>query len=773
MSGARTIWELNSPPPLLDLTAKYTVRHLDTLIPENDSLGFHLPTEIGEKLFRCAHEEGLDINDTFVRRFRSITKLCRANLRESSISDKGLKYLLRHKLRELDIHNCPGLTASSLHGINRHSDNLQHLCIGNSVQILPDYLQPEGTFSDSEEDDGRDGNIYERQGYILRSPLLRRLAIRDLFVNRGPNFFDLLLKPLPDLTHLDLSNAFHNQGMAGFSWLLHSPNLVSLTLHNVKDVEQSIDTLVQLKKIQHLDVSQCGEPRGFFIRPTHFLESIVMALPRLTSLDISGTNLAGTGAASATAVVPCDIPGLSSRVNNPLHFLGLYKTQHSASGWTHIPALSVSGDSNEEQILEAGRRYMDRPTVLENILNDLFHVFRYETCNNLRQALDILLLAMEKHNHEKHIQISGSASLYYVVKSDNLKRDWNVKVKRKILTTLLNGMLTHREDPTMMRNGCLTLCQFQIPADVLFDYERLVRILLHIVSEHTSEDNNFIQRAGIFLLNSLACQVDGVQKQLVGSLGAIERMLGIITEKLHAGVCDDVMETAWSTMWNVTDETPVNCERFLAGGGMHLFLKCKDKFPAKADLLRNMMGLLGNVAEVPELRHKLMTREFVEEFAFLLDSYSDGIEVSYNAAGVLAHMASDGAEAWTVRQPERSFVLARMVRAINRWNLKSGRNINYRSFAPIIRLVGARHTPECQLWAVWALANLSTVSPEKYCQLVEEEGGLTLVEEILNNNSGDDTNQSSLIQVKELARTVRGNVLLWKEHGGVSLEFDG
>merc|ERR1712038_1132377 len=54
--------------------------------------------------------------------------------------------------------------------------------------------------------------------------------------------------------------------------------------------------------------------------------------------------------------------------------------------------------------------------------------------------------------------------------------------------------LTHREDPTMMRNGCLTLCQFNIPQDVLFDYERLVRILLHIVSEHTSEENNFIQR---------------------------------------------------------------------------------------------------------------------------------------------------------------------------------------------------------------------------------------------------------------------------------------
>ena len=56
----------------------------------------------------------------------------------------------------------------------------------------------------------------------------------------------------------------------------------------------------------------------------------------------------------------------------------------------------------------------------------------------------------------------------------------------------------------------LPFSQFNIPADVLFDYERLVRILLHIVSEHTSEENNFIQRAGIFLLNSLACQVSGL-----------------------------------------------------------------------------------------------------------------------------------------------------------------------------------------------------------------------------------------------------------------------
>jgi len=173
------------------------------------------------------------------------------------------------------------------------------------------------------------------------------------------------------------------------------------------------------------------------------------------------------------------------------------------------------------------------------------------------------------------------------------------------------------------------------------------------------------------------------------------------------------METAWSCMWNVTDETPINCRRFLDGGGMKLFLRCKQEFPDRQDLLRNMMGLLGNVAEVKELRPHLMTREFVFEFFNLLSSTSDGIEVSYNAAGVLAHMASDGKEAWTVEDPVREDMLHRMVETIGRWDLNTRRNINYRSFEPILRLVrSAHHTPQCQHWAVWALANLTRVDRE-------------------------------------------------------------
>ena len=47
------------------------------------------------------------------------------------------------------------------------------------------------------DDEAEVESLYEKQGYIINASNLRRLCVRDLFVNRGPKYFDLLLKPLP------------------------------------------------------------------------------------------------------------------------------------------------------------------------------------------------------------------------------------------------------------------------------------------------------------------------------------------------------------------------------------------------------------------------------------------------------------------------------------------------------------------------------------------------------------------------------------------------
>jgi Zyg-11 protein homolog len=182
---------------------------------------------------------------------------------------------------------------------------------------------------------------------------------------------------------------------------------------------------------------------------------------------------AGTGVAQETntGTHRSDIPGLESRVDRKLNFLGLYDTTNSACRRHDIPALMIAGDANEDQILLSAIVYQDRHEMLTKVLNDLYHLLRFENCTQIDRALNAVLVAMDKHVSIKHIQISGSATLFYIVKSKEKVRLGSI-LKNHIIRTLLNGMSAHLTDDTMMRNGCLTLCQFTIPADVVSELKR-------------------------------------------------------------------------------------------------------------------------------------------------------------------------------------------------------------------------------------------------------------------------------------------------------------
>ena len=54
-------------------------------------------------------------------------------------------------------------------------------------------------------------------------------------------------------------------------------------------------------------------------------------------------------------------------------------------------------------------------------------------------------------------------------------------MKQKVLATLLNAMFGHKDDVAMMRNGCLTLCQFDIPQDLVMNFKIHITILLDFI----------------------------------------------------------------------------------------------------------------------------------------------------------------------------------------------------------------------------------------------------------------------------------------------------
>lgn len=114
------------------------------------------------------------------------------------------------------------------------------------------------------------------------------------------------------------------------------------------------------------------------------------------------------------------------------------------------------------------------------------------------------------------------------------------------------------------------------------------------------------------------------------------------------------------------------------------------------------------------MRNRLCKSDLISTFRHLLFQTNDGIEIPYNSAGVLVHIMSDGAEAWhaacdLVTSHSRQDVIEDIETAIDKWDIQSERNINYRSFEPIFRLVEQFNNPICQRWSCWALANLTTV----------------------------------------------------------------
>ena len=132
-------------------------------------------------------------------------------------------------------------------GFYRKGSTKTHF-LTNISFFLPDDLDDE---DEMYEEDRLKAQKFFDKGYIIKGPRLQRLTLRDLEVCLGANYFEFLLTPLPQLTHLDLSGANHRDGHGDFEFLLVLQNLKSLVLHDVPGITQSaLVTISRLKLLR-------------------------------------------------------------------------------------------------------------------------------------------------------------------------------------------------------------------------------------------------------------------------------------------------------------------------------------------------------------------------------------------------------------------------------------------------------------------------------------------------------------------------------------------
>uniref|UniRef100_A0A8I3Q9H3 Protein zer-1 homolog n=2 Tax=Canis lupus familiaris TaxID=9615 RepID=A0A8I3Q9H3_CANLF len=697
----------DTPESLMALCTDFCLRNLDGTLGyllEKETLRLHpdifLPSEICDRLVNEYVELvnaacNFEPHESFFSLFSDprSTRLTRIHLREDLVQDQDLEAIRKQDLVELYLTNCEKLSAKSLQTLRSFSHTLVSLSLFGCANIFYEEENPGGC---------EDECLVNPTCQVLVKDFTFEGFSRLRFLNLGRMIdgvpVESLLRPLNSLAALDLSGIQTSDAAFLTQW---KDSLVSLVLYNMDLSDDHIRVIVQLHKLRI-------EPSKSSIMPFRALK-------------------------------------------RPLQFLGLFET--SLCRLTHIPAYKVSGDKNEEQVLNAIEAYTEhRPEITSRAINLLFDIARIERCNQLLRALKLVITALKCHKYDKNIQVTGSAALFYLTNSE-YRSEQSIKLRRQVIQVVLNGMESYQE-VTVQRNCCLTLCNFSIPEELEFQYRRVNELLLSILNP-TRQDES-IQRIAVHLCNALVCQVDNDHKEAVGKMGFVVTMLKLIQKKLLDKICDQVMEFSWSALWNITDETPDNCEMFLNFNGMKLFLDCLKEFPEKQELHRNMLGLLGNVAEVKELRPQLMTSQFISVFSNLLESKADGIEVSYNACGVLSHIMFDGPEAWGICEPQREEVEERMWAAIQSWDVNSRRNINYRSFEPILRLLPQGISPVSQHWATWALYNLVSVYPDKYCPLLIKEGGLPLLRDMIKMATARQ-------ETKEMARKVIEHCSNFKE----------
>ncbi|XP_030625003.1 protein zer-1 homolog [Chanos chanos] len=714
-----------------------------------------LPSEICDKLVNAYMElmhtdSNFEPQDSFFQLFSDprSTRLTRVQLREDFVRDRDLEAIGKQDLIELHLTYCSHLTARSLKTLSSFKQTLVSLSLFGCNNIFFRKGNAPLAYGEDDEDDDEDDHPHR---HAVDSDFTFQGFNRLRLLNLGglPMGVDAetLLKPLPSLMSLDLSAVHLPRTTFLLQW---KDRLASLVLYNVDLSEEVINTVVQLSRLRHLDISRESQRSSKFKMTRKTLTAIVQGLVNLVSLDISGHIMLDNctvphfeEAMGRPSIEPCKSSIYPfQELKRPLQFLGLYNT--TLCNVTHIPAYKVTGSKNEEQVLNAIEAYTEfRPELAHRAINQLFDIARIQHCSQLLRALQLVIAALKCHKYDKSIQVTGSAALFYLTNTE-YRSGQSIRLRRQVIQVVLNGMEQYQE-VTVQRNCCLTLCNFSIPEELEFQYLRVNQLLLKILEPPRQDES--IQRIAVHLCNALVCQVDNDHKEAVGKMGFVKTMLNLIQKKLQDRTCDQVMEFSWSALWNITDETPDNCQMFLDCNGMDLFLECLHKFPDKQELHRNMLGLLGNVAEVKALRPQLLTRQFITVFSNLLESKADGIEVSYNACGVLSHIMFDGPEAWVVEEPQREVVMDKMWDAIQSWDVSSRRNINYRSFEPILRLLPQSIAPVSQHWATWALYNLVSVYSTKYCPLLIKEGGIALLEKVLDL-------ESSQPETKDMARKV-------------------
>ncbi|XP_044891778.1 protein zyg-11 homolog A isoform X2 [Felis catus] len=690
--GCCVVQEEASPYSLVNICLNFLIANLEKLCSERSDgtlcLPEHwsFPQEVADRFLGVMTWQG-KLTDRTASIFQgNQMKLKLVNIQKAKISTAAFtKAFCHHKVIELD--------ATAVHTDLPIPDIISGLCSNSWIQQNLRCLLLDST---SIPQDSR----------LLFFGQLTGLRVLSVF-NVCFHSEDLAnVSQLPKLESLDISNTM----VTNISALLACKDrLKSLTMHYLKCLTmtkpQILAVIRELKCLLHLDISDHRQLKSDLA--FHLLQQKDI-LPNVVSLDISGGSCITDGAVE-----------LFVRQRPAMQFVGLLATDAGYSDFfTTKQGLRVAGGANMSQISEALSRYRNRSCFMKEALYRLFtETFSMQV--TMPAILKLVAVGMRNHPLDLPVQFTASACALNLTRQ-GLARGMPVRLLSEVTCLLFKALKNFPHYQQLQKNCLLSLTNSRILVDVPFDRFDAAKFVMRWLCKH---ENPKMQTMAVSITSILALQLSSEQTaQLKEELFmAVKELLAIVKQKTTENLDDVTLLFTLKALWNLTDESPAACSHFIENQGLAIFIQ----------VLEN------NIAEVRELSSKLVTEDVVKHISSLL--HSKEMEVSYFAAGIIAHLTSD-TQPWMSHDLQRSALLQDLYATIQNWpssSCKMTALVTYRSFKAFFPLLGNFSQPAVQLWALWAMYHVCSKNPSKYCRMLVEEEGLQFLCDIQEHSEAD------------------------------------
>ncbi|XP_037804482.1 protein zyg-11 homolog B-like [Penaeus monodon] len=620
----------------------------------------------------------------------------------NNVTCKGLRILKSHQIQSVEVKNLSKVSVDELIS-----------CFGEWTLNNIHALSVSGsTFTSHTSNAVCKGNTLSTKSYVGLSKLKN---LHMLNVSGTELSFHALLNICNDLhmlSSLDISNCSKLESVECLR--IRKNTLKSLNMYNLKvlRMEETKQVLLELRGLIHLDISENKGSQD----PIDRLMPMKPIVPDLLRETVFGPNLRSLDISGQDQTKLEDLH-FFLKGHPKLEFLGLMLTSLCLDTvFLDGYSITVTGVARADQLIEALKRYPSRMEYVPKILYKIFMLTTHFEAPR-PDVIKLILPVMNMHSKQSPIQLAGTACLYNLTKGQ-VGEQIHPHILRDVVHTTLTAMSIFPDHAQLQKNGLLTLCCDRILHEVSFDKYWCARLVLDCLLTFSDSSTD---RMAVAICSILAAKISTAQTALLGAKSVyMRKLLTLVQIRMEEKSVDITLKFTLSALWNLTDESPATCEVFLAENGLTLFLKLLTVFAQDAAVETKVLGLLNNIAEVSPLRSALINEPFVSQLKTLL--WSPNVDVSYFAAGIVAHLVCAGHDSWDESGISKEDLLEELGKVVTSWEQPKDEMVAYRSFQPFIPLLTALNMHQVQLWAVWALHHVTTKNSKRYCHMLVREG---------------------------------------------------